>query len=169
MNFIIRLALTALLMAWAVWPYFESTTNQSALGEVLSIGIGWTVLIVVAFFGMVACYCLTLQKCLSRIKPENRKASPASVWYMFALPFNFVEDFFIVIHLAHSLEEEKKSNAALRNVNDFGLVSGIGWCVAQVLSFIPNAVGQVAGLIGMLLVVYHWVLIWKIGKKLANS
>lgn len=88
---------------------------------------------------------------------------------MFALPFNFVEDFFIVIHLAHSLEEEKKANAALRNVNDFGLVSGIGWCVAQLLSFIPNAVGQVAGLVGMLLVVYHWVLIWKIEKRLATS
>ncbi|MCA6364161.1 MAG: hypothetical protein IM638_14080 [Bacteroidetes bacterium] len=169
MNVLIRLALTALLMAWAVWPYFESTTSQSALGGVLAIDIGWTVFIVTAFFGMVACYCLTLQKCLSRIKPENRKAGPASVWYMFALPFNFVEDFFIVIHLAHSLEEEKKSNAALRNVNDFGLVSGIGWCVAQLLSFIPNVVGQVAGLAGMVLVVYHWMSIVKINKLLREN
>ena len=115
---------------------------------------------------MVAFYCRTLQKCLTLINPVNRKAKPTSVWYMFAIPFNFIEDFFIVINIANSIEEEKKANRKLKTISDFGMVSGIGWSIAQVLSFIPNIVGQTAGLIGMILVVYHWVQIAKINKLL---
>jgi len=85
---------------------------------------------------------------------------------MFAIPFNFIEDFFIVINIANSIEEEKKANRKLKTISDFGMVSGIGWSIAQVLSFIPNIVGQTAGLIGMILVVYHWVQIAKINKLL---
>ena len=48
------------------------------------------------------------------------------------------------------------------------MVSGIGWSIAQVLSFIPNIVGQIAGLIGMILVIYHWVQIAKINKLLID-
>lgn len=36
------------------------------------------------------------------------------------------------------------------------MVSGIGWSIAQLLSFIPNSTGQIAGLLGMVLVIYHW-------------
>ena len=85
---------------------------------------------------------------------------------MFAIPFNFVEDFFIVINIANSIEEEKKTNGKLKNISDFGMVSGIGWSIAQILSFIPNILGQTAGLIGMVLVIYHWVQITKINKLL---
>ncbi len=165
-NFIIRLFLTAILVAWAVLPYFDGSSNESVLGEIFRVGIVPSILIIGGFFIMVAFYCRTLQKCLTLIKPENRKAKPTSVWYMFAIPFNFVEDFFIVINVANSIEEEKKSNIRLKNVSDFGMVSGIGWSIAQVLSFIPNIVGQTASLIGMILVVYHWVQIAKINKQL---
>ena len=91
---------------------------------------------------------------------------------MFLIPFNFVEDFFIVIDVANSIEEEKKSNPKLNNISDFGMVTGIGWSISQVLSFIPTMVGQIAGLIGMILVIYHWVIIARINKLLtyqANS
>ena len=108
------------------------------MGEIFKIGIVWSIFIIVCFFVMVAFYCRTFQKCLTLIKPENRKAEPLSVWYMFAIPFNFVEDFFIVINIANSLEEEKKINSSLKDISDFGMVSGIGWSIAQILSFIPN-------------------------------
>ena len=88
---------------------------------------------------------------------------------MFAIPFNFVEDFFIVINVANSIDEEKKTNIKLKNVSDFGMISGIGWSIAQVLSFIPNYVGQIAGLLGMVLVIYHWTQIAKINKLLADN
>jgi len=94
---------------------------------------------------------------------------PKSVWYMFTVPFNFVEDFFIVINIASSIEEEKKSNIKLKDISDFGRVSGIGWSISQVLSFIPNIVGQMAGLLGMILVIYHWTQIARINRQLAND
>lgn len=169
LNFLIRLILTGLLVAWAVLPFFENSKNDSVLNEIFRIGILPSILIFGAFFIMVGFYCRTLQRCLALIKPENRKAKPTSVWYMFAIPFNFVEDFFIVINVANSIEEEKKSNIKLRNVSDFGMITGIGWSIAQVLSFIPSLVGQIAGLLGMILVIYHWVQIAKINKLLADN
>jgi hypothetical protein len=87
---------------------------------------------------------------------------------MFAIPFNLVEDFFIVVAVANSLEAEKKSNPRLASISDFGMVSGIGWRIAQVLSFVPGLVGQAAGLLGMVLVVYHWAQITKINKLMAD-
>jgi hypothetical protein len=166
MNILIRLILTILLVAWAVLPYFDNSANDSVLNEIIRIGVLPSLLIIGAFFMMVGFYCRTLQRCLSLINPTNRKAKPSSVWYMFAIPFNFIEDFFIVINIANSIEEEKKSNSNLKTVTDFGMVSGIGWSIAQILSFIPNFVGQIAGVVGMILVVYHWVLIARINKLL---
>lgn len=168
-NFLIRLMVTALLVAWLIMPYFDNSANESVLNEVFNLGVLPSVIIVVSFFIMVALYCRTLQRCLSLIKPENRKASPKSVWYMFAIPFNFVEDFFIVINVANSLEAEKKSNSKLSHISDFGMVSGIGWSIAQVLSFIPNIIGQIAGFLGMILVIYHWAIIAKINRLISNK
>lgn len=168
-NLLIRIILTALLLAWAIYPYISNTSEESVLAEIFKIGIVPSILIMGSFFVMVAFYCRTLQKCLALIKPENRKAEPKSVWYMFAIPFNFVEDFFIVINIANSLDAEKKSNSKLNTVSDFGIVSGIGWSIAQILSFIPNIVGQIAGLIGMILVIYHWKQISKINTLLSSE
>lgn len=165
----VRLMLTVLLVAWAALPFINGDSNDSALGEIFKIGVLPSLGIIAAFFVMVAFYCRTLQRCLTLIRPENRKAAPRSVWYMFAIPFNFVEDFFIVIDIAQSLEAEQKTNPALRNATDFGMVSGIGWSIAQVLSFIPNTVGQIAGLLGMIWVIYHWWLIAQYNKQLAAS
>jgi hypothetical protein len=150
-----------------VFPFFDKAANQSVITEVASIGVLGSIIIVVAFFTMVAFYCTTLQRCLALIKPENRKAKPKNVWLMFAIPFNFVEDFFIVIQLANSIEEEKKSNVSLKYMNDFGMVSGIGWCISQILSFIPNLVGQISSVVGLLLVVVHWIQIAKINRLLS--
>lgn len=168
-NFLTRIILTILLVAWAVMPYIDSSTNESVLNEIFRIGILPSILIIGAFFIMVGFYCRTLQRCLNLLKPESRKAKPTSVWYMFAIPFNFVEDFFIVINVANSIEEEKKTNPKLSRITDFGMVSGIGWSIAQVLSFIPNIVGQIAGLLGMILVIYHWAQIARINRLILNN
>lgn len=168
-SLLIRLVLTTLLVAWAVSPYLDHSANESVLNELFRIGVLPGILVMGAFFIMVALYCRTLQRCLTLVKPENRKAKPMSVWYMFLIPFNFVEDFFIVIDVANSLEAEKKSNVRLKDVSDFGMVAGIGWSIAQVLSFAPHVVGQIAGLVGMILVIYHWIQIAKINQRLAKD
>lgn len=168
MNLFIKIALTIILVIWAAQPFIMSTNEDSILSEIYRIGIIPSFVIGLSFFVMVAFYCRTLQRCLTLLKPENRKAKPISVWYMFAIPFNFIEDFFIVINVANSIEEEKKSNFKLKNVSDFGMVSGIGWSIAQVLSFIPNIVGQIAGLLGMVLVIYHWFQISRINRLIST-
>lgn len=168
MNSAIKIILTAFLVVWAAQPFIIVTDENSILSEIHKIGVIPSILIMLSFFVMVAFYCRTLQRCLTLIKPENRKAKPSSVWYMFAIPFNFIEDFFIVINVANSIEEEKKSNIKLKNVSDVGMVSGLGWSIAQVLSFIPNSVGQIAGLFGMVLVIYHWYQISRINRLLSN-
>jgi hypothetical protein len=165
-NLIIRFILTTLLIAWVVYPYLNNLEDESILAEIFEIGILPSIMIMGIFFIMVGFYCRTLQICLTLIKPENRKTEPKSVWYMFAIPFNFIEDFFIVINVANSLDAEKKSNPKLSNVSNFGLVSGIGWSIAQILSFIPTIIGQFAGLVGIILVIYHWVQISRINKLL---
>lgn len=167
-NLLIRLVLTALLVAWAVLPYCKGAGADSVLGEVAKTGVVPAILVMAAFFIMVAFYCRTLQRCLTLIKPENRKATPRSVWYMFAIPFNFIEDFFIVINIARSIEKEQEHNERLKSLSDFGMVSGIGWSIAQVLSFIPGMPGQIAGLLGMILVICHWILIARINRLLSG-
>lgn len=167
MNLLIRISLTILLVLWASLPYFDKTGSKNALDAILSIGIAGSILFVLAFFIMVAFYCKTLQRCLELIRPENRKATPKSVWYMFLIPFNFIEDFFIVINISNSIEEEAKINPKLAAIKDFGMVTGIGWSIAQVLSFIPNYIGQVAGGIGFILVIIHWLFVAKINRLLS--
>ena len=165
-DLFIKVLLTALLVYWAILPFLNDNSNESILAEVYKIGIIPSILIMLSFFIMVAFYCRTLQNCLTLIQPKNRKANPKSVWYMFAIPFNFVEDFFIVINVANSIEQEKQTNSKLKGITDFGMVSGIGWSIAQILSFIPNIVGQISGVVGMILVIYHWLCISKINKLL---
>ncbi len=168
MNKFVRSALTILLVWWAVLPYLDNTKANNTLDALLDIGVFWSTLFFVLFFVMVAFYCRTLKKCLELIKPENRKATPNSVWYMFLIPFNFVEDFFIVINISNSIEQEAKTNPKLAEIKDFGMVAGIGWSIAQVLSFVPNYIGQVSGALAFILVIFHWVFIHKINRLLSN-
>jgi hypothetical protein len=166
MNKIIKITTTILLVFWAAEPFFGGKNSESVLDSIIKFGITQSVGVFLLFFGMVAFYCKSLQQCLELIKPENRKLQPKSVWYMFLIPFNFVEDFFIVIDLSNSIEKEAESNPKLHSVKDYGMITGIGWSIAQLLSFIPNYIGQFAGVIGLILVVKHWLLIVKINRLL---
>jgi hypothetical protein len=64
--------------------------------------------------------------------------------------------------LSNSIETEARTNPKLETIKDFGMITGIGWCVAQILSFIPNTLGQIAGCLGIVLAIFHWVFIKKI-------
>ena len=110
-----------------------------------------------------------LQRTLENVRPNNRVRSPESVWYMFLLPYNFIEDFFIIIDLYRSLDNESKAPKKLQRLNEIGLTLGIGWAVAQLLSFIPNLSGQLSGGIGIILWIAHWILIIRINKLLTAT
>ncbi|HLO45199.1 MAG TPA: hypothetical protein VK175_12765 [Leadbetterella sp.] len=162
MNILIRISLTIILVLWAILPYYENSIENPQIELLKSIGLWMLAILVSGFLGFVALYCKDIQTCLELINPQNRKMSPKSAWLMFFMPFNFIEDFFIVINLSNSIEAEAKINQKLETIKDFGMVTGIGWCIAQILSFIPNVFGQIVGCLGIILVVFHWIFIKKI-------
>jgi hypothetical protein len=166
MNTIIKVILTALLLLIATYPYFHTGKVPGGLSELRYLGTISSILLVVIFFVAIAFYCRSLQNVLKKIKPENRTRKPNSVWFMYLIPFNFIEDFFIVIDIANSLKNEMQTNNKLVRFGDFGLTLGIGWSVAQLFSFIPNIAGQISGLVGLVLWVIHWIVILRINKEL---
>lgn len=169
MNRFIKLSLSGIILLCVILPYLNSSDKSGSLETLFSIGVPGTLILMASFFLAIAYYCKALQNCLTHISPQNRKATPNSVWYMFLLPFNFVEDFFIMINISNSLEEEAKHNPNLSNLKDFGMITGIGWSIAQILSFVPNIAGQIAGVAGLLLWILHWRFILKINKLLIQT
>ncbi|RZK26523.1 MAG: hypothetical protein EOO43_02575 [Flavobacterium sp.] len=166
MSKFVKLSLSAIILLSAAMPLFNSSNSESALDTIFSIGVAQTIILFAAFFIAVAFYCLSLQTCLALIAPHNRKAPPASVWYMFLIPFNFIEDFFIMINISQSLEEEARFNSKLSGIKDFGMITGIGWSIAQIISLVPNIAGQIAGAFGLILWIVHWRFIIRINKLL---
>ncbi len=45
---------------------------------------------------------------------------------MFLIPYDFIEDFFIIYNVFTSLKNEVKTNYALEQLNGYGLNTGIG-------------------------------------------
>lgn len=169
MNKIIKISLSIIIVFCTLFPYVNDTDKPDVFENVFSIGIIGSAAIIILFFTAIGFYCMDLQRCLELIDPKNRKAKPQSVWYMFLLPYNFIEDFFIVINISNSLEEEAKKNEKLANCNDFGMITGIGWSIAQILSFVPNLTGQIASILGLVLWIIHWRFIIKMNRLLVSS
>lgn len=166
MNRIVKISLSIIITLCALFPYINSTDKPDVFENVFSIGLIGSASIIITFFTAIGIYCMDLQRCLELIEPKNRKANPQSVWYMFLMPYNFIEDFFIVINISNSLVAEAKENKKLANCNDFGMVTGIGWCIAQILSFVPNSIGQIASILGIILWIIHWRFIRKMNRIL---
>ncbi len=151
------------------YPFFVPGASGGILGEMQILGPTGTVAAAVAFFGLVALYARDLSTTLRLVSPKSRQADPKSVWFMLLLPYNFIEDFFIVGNIAKSLKAEASLNPALKAFSSFGLFSGLGWCITQVISLIPNDVGSVAGLLALFFWIWHWVFIRRIIRALINS
>jgi hypothetical protein len=169
MNRIIKIALSIIILIYAIYPYITKTNYPDTFEYVFSLGIIGSASITITFFTAIGFYCMDLQRCLELIAPKNRKTNPKSIWYMFLIPYNFIEDFFIIIDISNSLELEAKENKKLQNYKNFGMVTGIGWCIAQVLCFIPNITGQAASILGLVLWIIHWRFIIKINKQLIRN
>lgn len=88
---------------------------------------------------------------------------------MFVLPYNFIEDFFIIHGVTCSLKAEAKTNPRLKQVTDFGKITGLGWCIAQIISLIPTAIGLVAAVIALALWAVHWRTIVTLTRLLGPS
>jgi hypothetical protein len=163
-----KIAATWLLCA-LVWNLWSAPSGQAALqayvGAIGPLGIS---ALVTTFFVAVGSYCRTRQRCLSLIAAPYRTSSQLSVWLMFLIPYNFIEDFFIVNKVASSLRREASTHPRLANFPSFGAWSGNGWCGAQILSLVPGSMGEAAGLAAIVVWGSHWHFILKVNRIMSG-
>ena len=166
---LIKIALTLIVAYALAYPFFTPGVQIGMLGELKMVGPLAGGGIAIAFLLMVFFYCRDLQRTLTLVRPSCRTATPKSVWLMFLLPYNFVEDFFIMANIASSLRQEALHRPALQRFKHFGLISGLGWCIAQIISLIPHEIGSIAGLLALPLWLYHWRFIRQINPLLSQA
>lgn len=153
--------LFSVLVAFAlVYPFL--LPEPAGLAKELEVLGGYgAVAVGVIFFALVAVYASDLRSILILVSPDRRKAKPNSVWWMLVLPYNFIEDFFIVHAVTASLRHEASINRKLQSLKSFGAITGFGWCGAQIGSLIPNEIGSVLAVLALFLWVFHWMFIRK--------
>lgn len=157
---------TTFVAAALSYPFINPAMRSGVLASLEALGWVSVILIAGVLLIAVAFYCRSLQRCLSFVEPTRRAAEPRSVWYMFLIPYNFIEDFFIIRNVARSLENEARLNPRLANIKNFGAISGYGWCSAQLVSLLPNLVGEIAAVVTLFLWLAHWRFIWRINNLL---
>lgn len=152
-----------------VYPFMYPNVSGGVLVELKIFGPVGSVVAIIFFLMLILLYALDLIKSLKLVAPASRKASPKSVWLMFLIPYNFIEDFFIVYNVALSLKTEASHNPRLARFKSFGKFSGLGWCSSQIVSLLPNQIGLVAGLVALVFWAWHWVFICRINKALLGA
>ena len=166
---LIKIALTVPVAYALAYPFLNGSAAGGVFKEVELLGVFWGAVLVIAFFTLIFLYCRDLFRSLSLVRPSARTASPRSVWLMFLLPYNFVEDFFIIANVANSLRREAQHNRALDPFQRFGMVSGMGWCTAQIISLLPNDVGAISGVLALPLWIIHWRFIRQVNQVLREA
>ena len=153
--FLLKLVLTAGVCGLIWWSLSEP--DQGILAEVTAFGPVVGALVALAFLAAVIAYCRDLVRLMHALRPASRRASPTSFWLMLVIPWNFVEDFFIIASLAASLRSEAADRPDLiGRWGRFGLVSGLAWCGLQIVSLVPHPVGSAAGLLALPFWLWHW-------------
>lgn len=137
--------------------------------ELAVLGLPGSIALGVGFFALVVLYANDLRSVLSMIAPSHRRATPRSVWWMLLIPYNFVEDFFIIHAVTESLRRESAHTKRLSTLGSFGQRTGFGWCAAQIGSLIPNALGSLFGLLALILWIAHWRLIRRAKRALRGG
>lgn len=156
----IKLFLSALVAFALVYPFLLPEPVGLAK-ELAVLGAYGAVTLGIVFFSLVALYANDLRSILILVSPDSRKAKPRSVWWMLVLPYNFIEDFFIIHAVTESLRHEASGNKKLANLKSFGVLTGFGWCIAQIGSLIPNQIGSLFAFVALIMWVIHWGVVRK--------
>ncbi|MQS37789.1 hypothetical protein [Streptomyces katsurahamanus] len=163
MTIIIKTVGTLLVTVLLTQPLWAPGWGAGVLGETAAFGMPGAVVAVAGFFGLVAVYCRALQRTLTLIRDGARAAAPASVWWMFAIPYNFTEDFFIVRALTRSMTADGRLGAAF--IRRWA-AAGYGACVFQIVSLVPGPAAYVGGAVALPLWATHWIMTVRANRTL---
>ncbi|WP_343951861.1 hypothetical protein [Nonomuraea longicatena] len=166
MRAVVRVLGTVCVSILLTYPLWAPQWGSGILGEIAAQGMPSGLLAVAVFFGLVALYCRALQNTLRAVRPEARVAAPASVWWMFAIPYNFTEDFFIMRNVSASLAGDGRASGGF--VRRWAAL-GYGWCGFQILSLFPGTAGFVGGGFALLLWAAHWIMTVRLNHMLVSA
>lgn len=166
MRTLIKVLGTALVVVLLTYPLWAPQWGSGILGEIWAFGVPGSLAAIIVFFSLVALYCRSLQRTLSSVRTEARMASPRSVWLMFAIPYNFVEDFFIVSNVGRSLSADGSVTPRFARV---WLVLGFGWAALQIVSLLPGEPGLVGGALALVAWGSHWILTARANRILRTT
>lgn len=166
MSLLLRSCLTVPVVALLVWPALQPGAG-GFFTETERLGV-WGLVAAAAFLTCVVLYCRDLERLLVAIDPGSRAASPRSVWLMMLVPFNFVEDFFIVENVARSLEAQWRTRPGLA-ARGSGRALGLTWCALQIVSLMPSALGLIAGTLAVPPWLLHWAFVRRVRRDLITS
>lgn len=161
----IVILLTIPVVGLLTQPLWAPHWGAGILGEVAALGTIGAILATAVFFGLVALYCLSLIRLLSQVRPDDRARTPRSLWLMFAIPFNFIEDFAIVADIRTSLRRDGRIG---HRDSAIWFALGLGWCGLQLGSLIPGTVGFAAGALALIAWVAHWWHTTELTRRLAR-
>ncbi|MEA5454775.1 hypothetical protein SPF06_08585 [Sinomonas sp. JGH33] len=101
---------------------------------------------------------------MSEVPPPARAGTPRSVWLMFAVPFNFAEDFFIVAAVDRSLRADGRAASRSRKL---WAATGHAWCGLQIASLLPGPIGVASGVLALLVWAANWTHSSRLRRQLA--
>ncbi|MER2560425.1 MAG: hypothetical protein ABTQ32_06900 [Myxococcaceae bacterium] len=166
MKLLLRSCLTLPVVGLLLWPALQPNAG-GFFTETERLGV-WGLVLAASFLTCVVLYCRELERLLVAIDPAARVASPRSVWLMMLVPFNFVEDFFIVENLARSLQAQWRSKPRLA-AHGTGRALGLTWCALQIVSLAPSEMGLVAGALAVPPWLLHWAFVRRVRRDLVTA
>lgn len=158
--------LTIPVLALLTQPLWAPQWGAGILGEIAAFGPVGAVCALVVFFGLVALYCRTLARFVALVPENLRVGTPRSVWLMFAIPFNFAEDFFVVAAISASLRADGRVSDGRRRL---WAATGLAWCGLQIASLFPGPMGVLSGVLALLVWAGNWTHAALLRRSLATT
>lgn len=142
----------------------DSTIGMPGGAEILVLFIIFGIVLVLFLIPTIF-WLLTLQKALTRCRPENRTLEPAMVWLMLIPIFNLVWQFLLVNHLSDSIKNEFAALGSDPGEPNPGKGVGLAMCILNLASIIPYA-GALAGIAALVCWIIHWVKIAEFSARI---
>ena len=131
----------------------------AGLGFIAFFFVGFAIWLLPTIF-----FLLTLQRALTKCAPANRTMTPGLVWLQIIPLFGLIWQFFVVIAVANSLENEFAARRIPAEPKP-GQTLGLAMCITRACTLIPF-VNIFAGIAALVLWIVYWVKIAGLSGRL---